>query len=286
MSQRSSQSTTPHPHVVVEESEPDSARDKEVFTPTADEELKQILSREDASSRTSPDTTSESTPGLKSRPSTVDDDHTDDEETSRPQSSKMDKISEVADGSLNESLVEESEHGEEKDGRPASVVKFASSLEINDIPSNKEKRSNSPTKSGPGEGPSRLSSLAPGSEIRAFSRDAIKEREKIDREARNSYAGLDERYHEMIDDLDIVDNTYEILVSGRRHKETIQMITFITDPPENYKMAADIGAADESVPVEGEEFVGDEQSDPKPKPESKVELKSKTESKATLVFKK
>ncbi|XP_021378591.1 HEAT repeat-containing protein 4-like isoform X2 [Mizuhopecten yessoensis] len=271
MSQASSRSTTPHPRILVNESGPETSA-REMLTPTADEELKQILSREDTS--TSPDTTSEmeSTPGLKSRQSTVDEES--DWESSRPRSSRMDKISERADGSLSQSLGEGSEIGgeesdkekgiEEKDGRPASVVKFASNLEINDIPSNKEKLSMSPTKSGHGEGVSRLSSRAPGSEIRAFSRDAIKERDVIDREARNDYAGLDERYHEMIDDLDIVDNTYEILVTGRRPEEKVQIITFITDPPEEHTLAADVGAADESIPVEEEEVV----DDPLPKSES------------------
>jgi hypothetical protein len=42
------------------------------------------------------------------------------------------------------------------------------------------------------------------SEIRAFSRDAIKEREKINTEARNTYAGLDQRYSDLTDDLLLV----------------------------------------------------------------------------------
>ncbi|XP_033756447.1 HEAT repeat-containing protein 4-like isoform X1 [Pecten maximus] len=281
MSQPSSRSTTPH---------------HRMLTPTADEELKQILSRDDTS--TSPDTTSEmeSTPGLKSRPSTVDDES--DGESSRPRSSRMDKISEEADGSLSQSLCEESEAGadelekekniEEKDGRPPSVVKFASNLEINDIPSNKEKLSMSPTKSGPGDGVSRLSSMAPGSEIRAFSRDAIKERDIIDREARNGYAGLDERYHEMIDDLDVVDNTYEILVSGRRPQERIQVITFITEPEEEENTSEKVGAPDQSITVEKQEQKQpNSESDQKPlPPESDSKSKQETESGSKLVFKK
>jgi hypothetical protein len=53
-----------------------------------------------------------------------------------------------------------------------------------------------------------VSSMGFASEIRAFSRDAIKEREKINTEARNTYAGLDQRYSDLTDDLLLVDNAY------------------------------------------------------------------------------
>ena len=47
-----------------------------------------------------------------------------------------------------------------------------------------------------------MSSMAGrASEVRAFSQDAIREREKINTEALKDYAGLDSRYYDMIQDL-------------------------------------------------------------------------------------
>jgi len=110
-SQVSSRSSTPHPKIIVDTGteSPTPSREAAVFTPSADEELDKILSREDASSRTSPETTfseSMSTPAAKSRSQTPS--HDSEGGSPRP---KMGKISE-GEGSESQSGVENSAEGE------------------------------------------------------------------------------------------------------------------------------------------------------------------------------
>jgi hypothetical protein len=85
------------------------------------------------------------------------------------------------------------------------------------------------------------------SEIRAFSRDAIKEREKINTEARNTYAGLDQRYSDLTDDLLLVDNAYLGKIPSQ---ERVTSVSIINQSASSYQRKAAESRADESFPVE------------------------------------
>ena len=253
----SSRTSTPHPRKQTIDSDDDtplaSSREVAVFTPAADEEVEKIISADETkSSRTSPDTSASSP--VKSRASSTDGGETCDT-SPRPRSSKMDHMSEGGATSASQSVMGGSEKADselgDKGERSGSVVKFADNLQVSGIPRD-IKSGSSPMKSGFDEKRmSRLSSMGQGSEIRAFSRDAIKEREKIDQEARNDFAGFDARYYEMIDALEVLDNTYDVIVNEGRPKpqeEKIKRITMINDP----KLAMK-GSADESFPVDDDD---------------------------------
>lgn len=122
--------------------------------------------------------------------------------------------------------------------RPTSTVKFASHLEVADIPS----RSRSSL------GPSRLSLMdehgkpsrtsvttgTTGTEGMVFGRDAVVEREKINEEARNTFAVMDLRYKDMVQDLIDLDNAFELgLLSGSRQdfEDKIQGMKIVKTPP-------------------------------------------------------
>lgn len=220
MSQASSRTETPAPKIVIETETPASpvpSREGAVFTPTAEEELDTILSREESTA--TPETVS-TTPGLKSR--------TENDESESESKSRLEKISERADSGsqLSQCLTEE----EEKPvSRPGSKVKF---LEVEEKPLT---------------APSKSSAMGLGSEIRAFSRDAIKERDKINREARNTFAAFDERYADLTDDLLLVDNAY---LGKLPSEEKITSVSIISEPTPTYELKAMEGQADEAFPVD------------------------------------
>jgi hypothetical protein len=225
MSQASSRPDTPAPKIVIETETPTSpvtSREGAVFTPTADEELNTILSREE--SVVTPETRS-TTPGVKSR--------ADMEEDDDDSKSKLEKISEgTGSGSPFSEAISEPDEERPVD-RPGSKVKF---LEVED---------NLPPK--PPTAPSKVSSMGFASEIRAFSRDAIKEREKINTEARNTYAGLDQRYSDLTDDLLLVDNAYLGKIPSQ---ERVTSVSIINQSASSYQRKAAESRADESFPVE------------------------------------
>lgn len=122
--------------------------------------------------------------------------------------------------------------------RPTSTVKFAEMLEVADIPS----RSRSSL------GPSRMSLMdehgkpsrtsvttgTTGTEGMVFGRDAVVEREKINEEARNTFAVMDLRYRDMVQDLIDLDNAFELgLADGNRQdfEKKIQNMRIIKTPP-------------------------------------------------------
>ncbi|XP_062602702.1 HEAT repeat-containing protein 4-like [Saccostrea cucullata] len=221
---------------------------REVFTPTADEELHQIMSREDTRSEVaSPE--ARPTSGQQRDSGTPKDQGT-------PKGSERSKVttedSDVTDSSEREYSSATGGRTPETE-RPTSVVKFASELQVEEIPG---RSTLTPSKSAMEDMrvSTRLSSMAGGrvsSDVRAFSRDAIKEREKINTEALKSYAGLDMRYYDMIQDLIQVDNTYE-LMTGQRPKqpevEQVKKITMIQSPSK-----ALIAQSDEAIPVDDED---------------------------------
>lgn len=214
MSQPSSRTGTPAPKIVIEKDVPESpapSREGAVFTPTAEEELNTILSREES---TATSETRSTTPALKSRGE-------DEEEESK---SRLETISERGGSQLSQAITEIEE--EKPVDRPSSKVKF---LEVD---------------SQPMSAPSKIN--GGGSEIRAFSRDAIKEREKINAEARNTFAGLDQRYSELTEDLLLVDNAYLGKIPS---EERITSVSIISDPS-TYELKARESQADESFPVE------------------------------------
>lgn len=216
MSQASTRTETPKIVIETGQTSPVPSREGTVFTPTAEEELETILSREDTSM--TPTTTS-TTPAVKSRA-----DNEEDEEDSK---SKLEKISERADsGSLSQlSLTED----EKFLSRPGSKVKFQDIV---------EKPRTAPAKS------SGLGNTA--SEIRAFSRDAIKEREKINTEARNTFAGLDQRYSSLTDALLLVDNAYLGKIPS---EERITSVDIISEPSSSYQQRAAQAQVDEEFDV-------------------------------------
>jgi len=123
--------------------------------------------------------------------------------------------------------------------RPTSTVKFAAHLEVADIPV----RSNSSL------GPSRMSLMddngkpsrsgttltgTTGTEGMVFGRDAVIEREKINEEARNTFAVMDGWYQDMIQDLIDLDNAFELGLSAdsrQEFEEKIQKVRLIKTPP-------------------------------------------------------
>ena len=120
--------------------------------------------------------------------------------------------------------------------RPSSTVKFASHLEVADIPS----------RSMSSLGPSRLSLMddtgKPSRSSRAtattdgmvFGRDAVVEREKINEEARNTFAVMDARYQDMVQDLIELDNAFELgLTDGDRKlfEKRISNVRIVKTPP-------------------------------------------------------
>ena len=120
--------------------------------------------------------------------------------------------------------------------RPTSVVKFASHLEVADIP----RRSATPLSSRMSfmeDGTvkhSRLSTATVGTENMVFGRDAVLEREKINNEARNTFAVMDQRYQDMVDDLIELDNAFELgLLDGNREEfeKRIQNVRIVKTPP-------------------------------------------------------
>lgn len=230
---------TPHQRAV------SPAPSREVFTPTAEEELHQILSREDTQSEAA-------TPDA--RPTSDQE-----RESDTPKEQGTPKGSDKSRGTTDDWDSSEREYSSVTDGktpdteRPTSVVKFASELQVEEIPG---RSTLTPSKSAMEDMrvSTRLSSMAGGqgsTDTRAFSRDAIKEREKINTEALKSYAGLDMRYYSMIEDLMRVDNTYE-LVTGQKppqlEVEQVKKITLIQSPS-----SALIAQSDEAIPVDDEE---------------------------------
>lgn len=230
---------TPHQRAV------SPAPSREVFTPTAEEELHQILSREDTQSEAA-------TPDA--RPTSDQE-----RESDTPKEQGTPKGSDKSRATTDDWDSSEREYSSVTDGktpdteRPTSVVKFASELQVEEIPG---RSTLTPSKSAMEDMrvSTRLSSMAGGqgsTDTRAFSRDAIKEREKINTEALRSYAGLDMRYYSMIEDLMRVDNTYE-LVTGQKppqlEVEQVKKITLIQSPS-----SALIAQSDEAIPVDDEE---------------------------------
>lgn len=230
---------TPHQRAV------SPAPSRDVFTPTAEEELHQILSREDTQSEAA-------TPDA--RPTSDQE-----RESDTPKEQGTPKGSDKSRGTTDDWDSSEREYSSVTDGktpdteRPTSVVKFASELQVEEIPG---RSTLTPSKSAMEDMrvSTRLSSMAGGqgsTDTRAFSRDAIKEREKINTEALKSYAGLDMRYYSMIEDLMRVDNTYE-LVTGQKppqlEVEQVKKITLIQSPS-----SALIAQSDEAIPVDDEE---------------------------------
>ncbi|KAK3595827.1 hypothetical protein CHS0354_014647 [Potamilus streckersoni] len=233
MSQAESRSLTPT-HKTPIFASPELGREGIVFTPTADKELEAILSREDV---TTPVTTEPSSSGLKLRTETGSSGEVGEESLTEKGDEEGDGSSQMThtpgettegeevEPELDEMKGEKLQEKDKKDKlevfgdeRPSSTVRFAPHLEVTDIPA----RITTPL------GPSRLSLMGDvkGSRLSTagftsdrgtiFSRDAIKEREKINAEARNTYAGLDNRYSDMIDDLEKVDNTFGEFVEVRR----------------------------------------------------------------------
>ena len=117
-------------------------------------------------------------------------------------------------------------------------MKFAETLEVADIPS----------RSMSSLGPSRLSLMdehgkpsrtsvttgTTGTEGMVFGRDAVIEREKINEEARNTFAVMDMRYKDMVQDLIDLDNAFELgLLEGSRQdfEKKIQSMRIIKTPP-------------------------------------------------------
>lgn len=230
---------TPHQRAV------SPAPSRDVFTPTAEEELHQILSREDTQSEAA-------TPDA--RPTSDQE-----RESDTPKEQGTPKGSDKSRGTTDDWDSSEREYSSVTGGktpdteRPTSVVKFASELQVEEIPG---RSTLTPSKSAMEDMrvSTRLSSMAGGqgsTDTRAFSRDAIKEREKINTEALKSYAGLDMRYYSMIEDLMRVDNTYE-LVTGQKppqlEVEQVKKITLIQSPS-----SALIDQSDEAIPVDDEE---------------------------------
>ena len=122
--------------------------------------------------------------------------------------------------------------------RPTSTVKFSAHLEVADIPS----------RSMSSLGPSRMSlmdehgkpsrtsiaTVATATEGMVFGRDAVIEREKINEEAKNTFAVMDLRYRDMIQDLIDLDNAFELgLMSGSRQEfeDKIQGMKIVQTPP-------------------------------------------------------
>lgn len=218
MSQASTRTETPRIVIETGQMSPVPSREGTVFTPTAEEELETILSREDTS--VTPTTTS-TTPAVKSRA-----DNEDDDEDSK---SKLEKISERADSGSLSQMSQVLTEDDKLLSRPGSKVKFQDVIEK------------------PKTAPARSTGLGTtASEIRAFSRDAIKEREKINAEARNTYAGLDQRYSSLTDALLLVDNAYLGKIPS---EERITSVDIISEPSPSYQQRATEAQIDEVFDV-------------------------------------
>ncbi|XP_060595193.1 uncharacterized protein LOC132749447 isoform X3 [Ruditapes philippinarum] len=231
------------------------------FTPTADQELEAILAKEDLTSgKTSP--TDTETPGTKSRATSAstrlgdededeeeeeeekketDDEGLDDEK--RGKSSEEDRLPSTSSLRSRSAGIRSEVEGEivkatQDFDRPTSTVKFAETLEVADIPS----------RSMSSLGPSRMSLMdehgkpsrtsmttgTTGTEGMVFGRDAVVEREKINEEARNTFAVMDMRYKDMVQDLIDLDNAFELgLLEGDRQdfEKKIQSMRIIKTPP-------------------------------------------------------
>ncbi|XP_053407054.1 uncharacterized protein LOC123546772 isoform X2 [Mercenaria mercenaria] len=284
------------------------------FTPTADQELEAILAKDEiASGKTSP--TETETPGTKSRATSAstrigDDDEeeeegeeeeekreTDDEgleDEKRAKSSEEDKLpssltsrSPGIRSEVDEEIVKATQDIE----RPTSTVKFAETLEVADIPS----------RSMSSLGPSRISIMdehgkpsrtsmmtgTTGTEGMVFGRDAVVEREKINEEARNTFAVMDVRYRDMVQDLIDLDNAFELgLTDGNRQdfEKKIQNMRIIKTPPtkngEKGKVELAVkGASDKKVTGKSSKEVTDDlqESNEKVSVDSKEEVLGENE---------
>ncbi|KAH3789090.1 hypothetical protein DPMN_167259, partial [Dreissena polymorpha] len=233
---------------------PEPVRDGAVFTPSAEEELEEILGRVDEESEgTSP----ASTPYTKSRPTTASsrenetEGDEEEEEGTEKRSSKTPLKSSEDDGrpstwgSRSQGVKSEDDLEGEiskvtlEPERPASTVKFASHLEVNAIPS-RSRSSLGPSRLSlmdeqTGK-PSRSGTMMTGTtgEGMVFGRDAVVEREKISEKARNTFAVMDAWYDDMVQDLIDLDNAFELgLTSGSRQdfEEKIRNVRVIKTPP-------------------------------------------------------
>ena len=142
------------------------------------------------------------------------------------------------------------------------MVKFASHLEVADIP----RRAGSALSSRLSfmeDGTvkqSRMSNITGGTENMVFGREAVIEREKINTEARNTFAVMDARYQDMVNDLIDLDNAFELgLMNGNSREEfekRIQNVRIIKTPPRRPQDPPQIElTVDEVIPVEKEETI-------------------------------
>ena len=162
----------------------------------------------------------------------------------------------LAEKTKSESLKQKSE-GE----RPTSMVKFASHLEVADIP----RRASSALSSRISfmeDGTikhSRMSNITGGTENMVFGREAVVEREKINTEARNTFAVMDARYQDMVNDLIELDNAFELgLMNGDRDEfeKRIQNVRIVKTPPKRPQDLPKIElTVDEVIPIDKEETV-------------------------------
>ncbi|XP_052772793.1 HEAT repeat-containing protein 4-like isoform X2 [Mya arenaria] len=248
-------------------SEPQSGRETPepirdvVFTPTAEQELEAILGREELESgRTSPTSTQGTTPATKSRPTTTstmattpgneDDEEEEETEGSEKEGEKSpcksgEEEHQPSSGSRSPGTKSEEEvEGEiarvtQELERPTSTVKFASHLEVADIP-NRSRSSLGPSRLSLMDEhgrPSRTGTMmtgTTGTEGMVFGRDAVVEREKINEEARNTFAVMDGWYQDMLQDLIDLDNAFELGLSAdsrQEFEEKIQKVRVSKTPP-------------------------------------------------------
>ena len=107
---------------------------------------------------------------------------------------------------------------------------------------------------------SRMSNITGGTENMVFGREAVIEREKINTEARNTFAVMDARYQDMVNDLIDLDNAFELgLMNGNSREEfekRIQNVRIIKTPPRRPQDPPQIElTVDEVIPVEKEETI-------------------------------
>lgn len=106
---------------------------------------------------------------------------------------------------------------------------------------------------------SRMSTATAGNENMVFGRDAVIEREKINNEARNTFAVMDARYQDMVNDLIELDNAFELgLTNGNREEfeKRIQNVRIVKTPPKRpHELPRIELTVDEVIPVvNGEEI--------------------------------
>ena len=110
---------------------------------------------------------------------------------------------------------------------------------------------------------SRMSNITGGTENMVFGREAVVEREKINTEARNTFAVMDARYQDMVNDLIDLDNAFELgLMNGNREEfeKRIQNVRIVKTPPKRPQDLPTIElTVDEVIPVEKEETVSSTQ---------------------------